>query len=111
MDFVPSEIRLSREQHEVIDRLTECRGQVFLTGKAGSGKSTLLQIIRNNKDFQSIVLAPTGVAAINVQGQTIHSFFKFPPGIIQRYNTGIQKLIKKADVIIIDEVSMVRADL
>ena len=111
MDFVPSEIRLSTEQHEVMDRLTECRGQVFLTGKAGSGKSTLLQIIRNNKDFQSIVLAPTGVAAINVQGQTIHSFFKFPPGIIQRYNTGIQKLIKKADVIIIDEVSMVRADL
>ncbi|MBK9377835.1 MAG: AAA family ATPase [Saprospiraceae bacterium] len=61
MDFVPSEIRLSTEQHEVMDRLTECRGQVFLTGKAGSGKSTLLQIIRNNKDFQSIVLAPTGL--------------------------------------------------
>lgn len=88
---------------------------IMVTGRAGTGKSTLVQFIRDSGLFpNTIVIAPTGIAAINVRGQTIHSFFRFPPRIItpealmgQRGN----RMWRKADLIIIDEVSMVRADM
>ena len=89
-------------------------GNVFLTGRAGTGKTTLLRRYLQAAGERAIVLAPTGIAAMNVGGQTIHSFFKFPPrlldaGDVKRLRNA--RLIKKLDTIIIDEISMVRADM
>ncbi|MBP8601438.1 MAG: AAA family ATPase [Candidatus Saccharicenans sp.] len=88
---------------------------LFITGRAGTGKSTLLNYFRQTTKKKLIVLAPTGVAALNVQGQTIHSFFSFRPDItpekVKRLHPSKQKLIRSLDAIIIDEISMVRADL
>lgn len=86
---------------------------VFITGKAGTGKSTLLHYFKNTTKKEIAVLAPTGVAALNVGGQTIHSFFKFQPDVTLKsvkyiYDNKVYQLI---DAIIIDEISMVRADL
>lgn len=87
---------------------------VFITGKAGTGKSTFINLIRLKIKKNVVVLAPTGVAALNAQGQTIHSFFRFPPTAVdlsavkQAYS---RKLYEKMDILVIDEVSMVRADL
>jgi len=90
---------------------------LFITGKAGTGKSTLLRhFVQNSKGKNIIVLAPTGVAALNAGGQTIHSFFRFPHHPIQ--SSQIKKVAKSKralyeniDMIIIDEISMVRADM
>ncbi len=99
---------------------------VFLTGKAGTGKSTFLKYICANTSKEHVVLAPTGIAAVNVGGQTLHSFFKIPfkpllpddpdfsPRRIRktlRYSAQKVKLIKKLQLIIIDEISMVRCDI
>lgn len=100
---------------------------VFLTGKAGTGKSTFLKYIRANTKKKLVVLAPTGIAAVNVGGQTLHSFFKIPfkpllpddPDIsnisrlrkMLRYTKEKVKLIRELELIIIDEISMVRADI
>lgn len=90
---------------------------VFITGKAGTGKSTLLAYFKESTRRRVAVLAPTGVAAINIGGQTIHSFFRFKPDITvdkvkDEYKTrGRKGFYKKIDAIVIDEVSMVRADL
>jgi ATP-dependent DNA helicase PIF1 len=90
---------------------------VLLTGKAGTGKSFNIDLfIKANPDKVIIVLAPTGIAAMNVDGVTIHSFFKFPiefdlePSPIV-YDSSLVNLIKQIDYLIIDEISMVRADL
>lgn len=95
--------------------LAEKQGRnLFITGKAGTGKSTLLQLFRNTTQKNAIVLAPTGIAALNVKGQTIHSFFKFPAKPIARHEIKklrSRKIYEKAEVLIIDEISMVRADL
>jgi ATP-dependent exoDNAse (exonuclease V) alpha subunit len=87
---------------------------LFVTGRAGTGKSTLLQYFRRTTAKKVAVVAPTGVAALNVGGQTIHSFFNFPaktllPKDIRRQP--FTKLYEKLDVLVIDEISMVRADL
>ncbi|MDP2730431.1 MAG: AAA family ATPase, partial [Dehalococcoidales bacterium] len=90
---------------------------VFITGRAGTGKSTLLEYFRNTTKKKVVVLAPTGVAALNVKGQTIHSFFRFKPGITPervkrlRSDRSNESIYYKLDIIIIDEISMVRADL
>lgn len=88
---------------------------VFITGKAGTGKSTLLSYWREQTKKQIAVLAPTGVAALNVKGQTIHSFFGFTPDItidrVKKVYGEKEGLYKGLDAIVIDEVSMVRADL
>ena len=89
---------------------------VFITGKAGTGKSTLLNTFREMTEKKIVVLAPTGVAAINVRGQTIHSFFKFKPSVtfesVRRlYEDSKKNIYKKIKTIVIDEISMVRADL
>lgn len=98
---------------------------IFLTGKAGTGKSTFLRYITGNTGKRHVVLAPTGIAAVNVGGQTIHSFFKMPfkpllpddPDMSAKvlrkrlkYNNPHIKLIRQLELIVIDEVSMVRAD-
>ena len=88
---------------------------VFLTGRAGTGKSTLLRYFRATTAQKLVVLAPTGVAAVNVQGQTIHSFFRFGPDItVDKVRTRHDRerlLFKQIQAIVIDEMSMVRADL
>jgi ATP-dependent DNA helicase PIF1 len=94
--------------------LTSDSGNLFVTGRAGTGKSTLLRALRDAAGESMVVLAPTGLAAINVGGQTIHSFFGFPPRLIQsddirRSRNG--RLMRKLEFLVIDEVSMVRSDL
>ena len=88
---------------------------VLITGKAGTGKSTLLDYFRNNTKKNVVVLAPTGVAAVNVRGQTIHSFFRFGPDItvdkVEKIVEEFPNIYTEVDAIIIDEISMVRADL
>ena len=90
---------------------------MFITGRAGTGKSTLLEYFRSETRKKIAVLAPTGVAALNVKGQTIHSFFGFKPDITvskvrKEYKGRDRKgLYKSLDALIIDEISMVRADL
>ncbi len=93
---------------------------IFLTGKAGTGKTTFLKAVVEQSSKRSIVVAPTGVAAINAGGMTIHSFFQLPfspfvPGakIESRFDFGKEKrkIISSLDLLIIDEISMVRSDL
>lgn len=103
--------------------VTSTNVSVFLTGKAGTGKTTFLRKLRERTPKRMVVLAPTGVAAINAQGQTIHSFFQLPFGPIVpgmkmvekkgRYNMSKEKknLIKTLDLLVIDEISMVRCDV
>ncbi|MEL7480911.1 MAG: DEAD/DEAH box helicase [Pseudomonadota bacterium] len=90
------------------------QGNLFLTGRAGTGKTTLLRRVLAEAGDKAIVLAPTGVAAMNAGGQTIHSFFKLPPRLMEptdakRLRNG--RLIRSIETLIIDEVSMVRADM
>lgn len=102
---------------QAYDTLENSWHNVLIVGKAGTGKSTILQYFRSNTLKNVVVLAPTGVAAVNIKGQTIHSFFRFKPDITPEtvVNIRIRKqatdIYKKIDTIIIDEVSMVRADL
>lgn len=85
---------------------------IFITGRAGTGKSTLLDYFQRSAKKKVVVLAPTGVAALNVKGQTIHSFFRFKPDItLKTIKKERRKIYKKLDAIVIDETSMVRADL
>ena len=94
---------------------------LFLTGKAGTGKTTFLKRVATESTKRKIVVAPTGVAAINAEGQTIHSFFQIPPGPVfvpgsqvqQKYNFSKikRRILATLDLLIIDEVSMVRCDL
>jgi guanylate kinase len=93
---------------------------IFLTGKAGTGKTTFLKYIRNNSHKQILVAAPTGVAAINAGGVTLHSLFQLPlepyiPGTKVKnsfmFNKQKRDLIQQADLLVIDEISMLRADL
>jgi ATP-dependent DNA helicase PIF1 len=108
-------IKLTHEFKSALDELENGNSHLFVTGKAGSGKSTLLNLFRKNTSKKLVVLAPTGVAALQVGGQTIHSFFGIPPRLINSGELMIRKyrskLFKALDIIIIDEISMVRADL
>lgn len=105
---------LSHEFSAILDQLEYTTDHLFITGKAGTGKSTLLQVFRNTTKKRVVVLAPTGIAALNVRGQTIHSFFGFPPRLINKSEIErrkFNKIYKNIDMIIIDEISMVRADI
>ena len=87
---------------------------VFVSGNAGTGKTTLIHYLRDNISLRNVVLAPTGVAALNAGGATIHSFFRFPPRIQDPENLRMpedRRLYQKLELIIIDEASMLRADL
>ncbi len=109
-----SQIDLNDEFRHAIDLIEQHSPCLFLTGKAGTGKSTLLHYVRETTTKATAVLAPTGVAALNVGGQTIHSFFQFPPTLIDPGSIRKRKkakLLQKLETLIIDEVSMVRADV
>ena len=100
--------------HEILDQIESHGLNAFITGRAGTGKSTLLSILKKTTKKNAVVLAPTGIAALNVSGQTIHSFFKLPPKLIDPHELTKRKnhyLYKKLQLLIIDEISMVRADL
>lgn len=131
-------IQLDRDNHEfmmALEYALHTNASIYLTGKAGSGKTTFLKYLREVTEKNMVVLAPTGVAAVNAGGQTIHSFFKIAPSLYvpndQRlrvsapagdpdqstvyenfqYNNDKRNIIRSLELLVIDEVSMVRADL
>lgn len=111
----PKDIELSEEATEVLNLFENTIQNVFLTGKAGTGKSTLLRYFRATTKKNHAVIAPTGIAAINVQGQTIHSFLGFgidiTPSRVRYVSSDKLMVIRNLQTLIIDEISMVRADL
>ena len=106
---------LSPEQAAVFAAIETTRENIFVTGRAGTGKSTLLNHLSWNTSKQVVICAPTGVAALNVGGQTIHSLFRLPIGVIAdheiEHTAEVRKLLNTIDTLVIDEVSMVNADL
>lgn len=109
------DFELQGDSLEAFTLLENTDKHYFVTGRAGTGKSTLLKYFKEHTKKETVVLAPTGVAAVNVGGSTIHSFFKFAPGLPQK--EGIfpdnrrSDLFNSLECLIIDEVSMVRADI
>lgn len=113
-------IKLGNEQLELFEQMEKTNEHMFITGKAGTGKSVLLQYFRKNSTKRIVVCAPTGVAAINIGGATIHSLFRLPIGFIDVQSTSTnslrvskktQELLREVDCVVIDEISMVRADV
>lgn len=107
------EIQFTKDFELAYQQMEETKNSLFITGKAGTGKSTLLRYFKEHTKKKTVYLAPTGLAAVNIGGQTIHSFFKFPPrpfdlSYIKKRKS---KIYQKLQTIVIDEVSMVRADL
>lgn len=112
---LPPDFELSDEFLAAFDRIERSQNHLFLTGEAGTGKTTFLKYFRRNTKKKHIVLAPTGIAAINIGGQTIHSFFSLPPKLIRAKDIRVlkrhQRLFEALELVIIDEASMMRADL
>lgn len=107
-------LELSEDFQFALDLMEKTKKNLFITGRAGTGKSTLLHLFRNTTRKKVVVLAPTGIAALNVAGQTIHSFFGFPAKLIPQQDIKKRRdrrLYERMEVLIIDEISMVRADL
>lgn len=101
----------SKHAYELMQGDEPC---IFVTGKAGTGKSYLLKYFIQKTQKRAVLLAPTGLAALNIGGQTIHSFFRFPPHIINLQDIHLvheRELYRRVDTIVIDEVSMVNANL
>lgn len=111
----PEPIEINAELQAAFDAVVRGKQIVFVTGGAGTGKSTFIRELRSRfPDKQSIVLAPTGVAALNAGGQTIHSFCRLPLRVVRPEDARVahdKTLIEKLDLVIIDEISMVRADV
>ena len=113
----PTKIEINPEFANALERMHSGKGNLLITGKAGTGKSTLLEHFRAHAERKPVVLAPTGVAALNVGGQTIHRFFRFGIDVTPLKLRASRKRPRNANLyrnlrtIIIDEVSMVRADL
>lgn len=117
-------MEINEDFQMALDFIEGTGANLFLTGKAGTGKTTFLKYLRENSPKRMVVLAPTGIAAINANGQTIHSFFQLPlspyvPGASfggdknKKYQIKKQKrdIIRSIDLVVIDEISMVRADV
>ena len=116
----------NKEWQDALQIVNFTRRSLFLTGKAGTGKSTFLRYVAKNIKKKHVILAPTGIAAINAGGSTLHSFFRLPfhpllPNDRQydrkhiretlKYTNAQRKLLREVELIIIDEISMVRADI
>ncbi|MDG5492319.1 helix-turn-helix domain-containing protein [Psychroserpens sp. SPM9] len=117
-------MELNRELELAWDFVNNTNKNVFLTGKAGTGKTTFLHKLKLKSLKRMVVVAPTGVAAINAKGVTIHSFFQMPfgpilpndnlqasSGFTRKFSKTKINIIKSLDLLVIDEISMVRADL
>ena len=108
-------VELSAEQQALFRLIEDTNEHIFVTGRAGTGKSTVLNHLAWNTSKQIAVCAPTGVAALNVDGQTIHSLFRLPIGLIADQdidqNDATRKILNAIDTLVIDEISMVNADL
>jgi len=108
---------LSDEQQKLFDYIESTDANIFITGRAGTGKSTLLSYLIANTEKSFAVCAPTGVAALNVGGVTIHSLFTFPFGVLgevdiaRHMSRRTREVLRAIDVLVIDEISMVNADL
>lgn len=115
VDGVAPAIEINDEFRRALEIMENTRQHLFITGKAGTGKSTLLDYFRATSRKKVAVVAPTGVAALNVRGQTIHSFCRFKPNItldkVKKMSKKSALLYQNLDTVIIDEISMVRADL
>lgn len=111
----PENFDMSPENKRVLDLMDSTRQNIFLTGKAGAGKSTIINYFRATTKKNQAVVAPTGIAAINVKGQTIHSFFGFKVGVtlntVRYVSAERLNVLRNLETLIIDEISMVRADL
>ena len=127
-DYIIDGIKLDPENKEfkyALDCVQYTNQLIYLTGKAGTGKTTFLKYLREVTSKKMVVLAPTGVAAVNAKGQTIHSFFHIPISLFVpddrrlnqdfyetfRYKSDKIKMIRNLELLVIDEVSMVRCDL
>ena len=110
-----SKVRLSPEQKDLFNKFEATSNNMFITGKAGTGKSVLLQYMKQNTRKRVAILAPTGLAALNVGAQTINSLFKLPLKYIPlgslKLDPAVAEVLMHIDAIIIDEASMVRADV
>src|ERR1700691_744222 len=100
------EPKITREFAEAFDLLENTNQNVFLTGKAGTGKSTFLQYFRDHTDKEIAVVAPTGVAALTVLAQTIHSFFRLKPAFVNvaEFKPNRRRIFKELELLIIDEI-------
>jgi ATP-dependent exoDNAse (exonuclease V) alpha subunit len=111
----PSAIEITPEYQEVIDAIERHDPYIFVSGKAGTGKTTLIGYLREHIHGNVVVVAPTGVAALQVKGVTIHSFFRLPPRLIFPEEDikplKDKRLYKDIRLLIIDEISMVRVDV
>ena len=110
----PPTIQITSEFNEVLESIRRKNKFTFVTGMAGSGKSTLIDLIKAEFKSKIVLVAPTGIAALNIGGSTIHSVFQFPFGLFPEVKEmyGYAGLIlKNLDLLIIDEISMVRSDL
>ena len=118
---IPEDFELNNEFKKYFKEMENTLNNIFITGKAGTGKSTLLHYFKLNSQKNFVALAPTGVAAIKIKGETLHSFFRLPiktPILkrdIKRLSSsrfgGNREIVKNLDILIIDEASMVRADV
>ena len=115
-DPEPEELVINEEWKQVIDQLLNGTEHMFITGGAGTGKSTLLKHFERNFPGNMAIVAPTGAASIRVGGETIHRFFGFGAHALDEDDIPLIRSDKRAkftslDVLVIDEISMVRADL
>ena len=114
MSATRAKIELAPEQQAALELLLS-GANVFLTGKAGTGKSTVVSEFRAKSTGNVAYVAPTGIAAVNIQGATIHSFFQIKPGVFSDIeplkSDKKRRILHKLDTIVIDEISMVRSDL
>jgi len=118
---IPEDFELNNEFKKYFKEMENTLNNIFITGKAGTGKSTLLHYFKLNSQKNFVALAPTGVAAIKIKGETLHSFFRLPikTPILKRDIKrlprsrfgGNREIVKNLDTLIIDEASMVRADI
>lgn len=115
-------IEISEQFEQALDAMESTNDTILIAGRAGTGKTTLLNYFHSTTKKNLVILAPTGTAAVDIGGQTIHSFFKiFPQSDLRdvkkrakrdlKNNTQLYKTIRKLSAIVIDEISMVRADL
>lgn len=113
-----SDIQLSKEQLNAFEILQTTKKNVFIQGQAGSGKSTFIHYLKDHLNKEMVLCSPTAVAAMNIGGMTLHSFFKLPIAdyitddiLFKRNRKSIKEIVQSMEVLIIDEVSMVRPDI